>query len=310
MENMSRPSLYKQIKGLMKKYLPKKIIMLLYYIRRYWKRSQWLKKTVQEGSKRRNLLRFDIHLADHCNLKCKGCEHFSPLVEEKFLDIDTFDQDCSRLAELTKGKLEDIALLGGEPLLHPQLIEFLDIARKYFNTARLWIVTNGILLKKQSEIFWQSCKRNNVEINITIYPLHIDYDEIRRLAEKYDILLTFGGDLGVKPDWVQRPIDIYGKQSIEDSWKRCYQANHCIQLVAGKLYPCARIAYIQYFNRYFNQNLQVTESDYIDIYQINSIEEILNFLCKPVPFCRYCNLKQVIWDREWGVSKKQITEWI
>ena len=27
------------------------------------------------------LIRFTIHLADHCNLNCVGCNHFSPLAE-------------------------------------------------------------------------------------------------------------------------------------------------------------------------------------------------------------------------------------
>jgi hypothetical protein len=60
---------------------------------------------------------------DHCNLNCKGCTAFSPVAEEKFMDVNMFERDCERLAELTGGKIELIDLLGGEPLLHPKINE-------------------------------------------------------------------------------------------------------------------------------------------------------------------------------------------
>jgi ABC-2 type transport system ATP-binding protein len=54
-------------------------------------------------NKKRPSLRFDVHLADHCNLNCKGCYHFSPLAPEKFLDIEQYERDCTRLNELSMG---------------------------------------------------------------------------------------------------------------------------------------------------------------------------------------------------------------
>ena len=28
----------------------------------------------------------EVHLAEHCNLNCKGCSHFSPLAEKEFIE--------------------------------------------------------------------------------------------------------------------------------------------------------------------------------------------------------------------------------
>jgi hypothetical protein len=81
-------------------------------------------------------------------------------------------------------------------------------------------------------------------------------------------------------------------------------------LVDGKLYTCARIAYIKYFNDYFGQDIEVTERDYIDIYKARNMDEIFDFLCSPMPFCRYCGIKHTIWDIGWSTSKKDISEWI
>jgi hypothetical protein len=89
----------------------------------------------------------------------------------------------------------------------------------------------------------------------------------------------------------------------------CYAANICFQLVDGKIFPCFRIAYIHYFNTFFNQKLEVTDKDFIDIYKARDMEEILSFLCKPIPFCRYCNMEKMAQYIEWDKSKKEITEW-
>ena len=69
----------------------------------------------------RDTLRFEIHLCDHCNLNCKGCGHFSPLAQKRFLDPAVFERDCRQLSKLSNRKIELIDLMGGEPLLHPHI---------------------------------------------------------------------------------------------------------------------------------------------------------------------------------------------
>jgi hypothetical protein len=81
-------------------------------------------------------------------------------------------------------------------------------------------------------------------------------------------------------------------------------------LYKGKLYACPKIAYIQQFNSYFNQNLEVTQEDWIDIYKAESTNEIVDFLFKPKPFCRYCNMKGNVYNVKWKLSKREIAEWV
>ena len=57
----------------------------------------------------------------HCHLNCAGCDHFSPLAEKYFMPTEVFEKDILRLKELTKGNMDAITLLGGEPLLHPDI---------------------------------------------------------------------------------------------------------------------------------------------------------------------------------------------
>ncbi|MDR0723938.1 MAG: 4Fe-4S cluster-binding domain-containing protein, partial [Endomicrobium sp.] len=117
----------RNVKEILKKFIPNTLIS--------FRRQVLANKKLKYGAKKRKVLRFEIHVTDHCNLNCKSCSHFSPLAQERYLDLNQFQNDCKRLALLTNGKLEDIIFLGGEPLLHPNLGDIFKIARKYFKTA-------------------------------------------------------------------------------------------------------------------------------------------------------------------------------
>jgi hypothetical protein len=40
------------------------------------------------------------------------------------------------------------------------------------------ITTSGILLKNQTDEFWDCCRTNNIIITISVYPVNVDYDFI------------------------------------------------------------------------------------------------------------------------------------
>jgi hypothetical protein len=82
----------------------------------------------------------------------------------------------------------------------------------------------------------------------------------------------------------------------------------CVELRDGKIATCQTIQKIHYFNDYFQKNLEVTDVDTIDIHKAKSMDEILEFIARPAPFCRYCNVK---WTHiKWDTSKKDISEWV
>jgi MoaA/NifB/PqqE/SkfB family radical SAM enzyme len=260
--------------------------------------------------KRKKLLRFEVHLTDHCKLNCKHCDHFSPVAKEKYLNVDSFERDCARISELTGRQIDLLYLLGGEPLLHPQLTGIMDIAGRYFDTGVISIITNGILLFKQPEAFWLSCKRNRIQIIITIYPIKIDFEAIERLGQKYGVTVLRWDWGGKRKKLYRMPFDLEGKQPVKSNFRRCIRGNTCVFLQDGRLYTCSTIPCIQHLDSHFNLSLQVSENDSIDIHQAKTIDEVLDFLCKPAPFCRYCKVKNMVFGLDWDISKKEISEWI
>jgi MoaA/NifB/PqqE/SkfB family radical SAM enzyme len=283
-----------------KRYVPNNVQMFLRYF--YWKNIK------KNQSKPRKVLQFEVHLTDHCNLNCAGCSHFSSIAPKYYLNCETFEMDCKRLYELTHGKIERIHLVGGEPLLHPELNKIMAIAGKYFNDGVIELITNGILLLKQPENFWEICKKNKITIIITKYPIKRDDEEIKKMTEKYKIDLEYWG--GEIKTFHHIPLDINGKQDTEKSFRKCGTKNLCIQLREGKLYTCHTAAYIKIFNEYFGERLNTSENDFIDIYKARNIKKILKYLSKAIPFCRYCNIQETKSGIKWNISEKKITEWI
>ena len=260
-------------------------------------------------------LKMEVHITEHCNLNCKGCFHFSCIANKEFLSLNVFESNLKRLSELTR-KLPEIVLLGGEPLLHPQICSFIVTSRNYFPNTLIKILTNGILLEKQSNKFWSTCKDNNVIISISLYPINIDFKNIERIAMEQKVHLIYDEDytktyshISDKHTMYKWYLDIAGKQNYIKNYNNCrHKGGLCITLRDGKLYPCCTVAHIIFFNRMFNKNLDVTDRDYIDIYKTDSIDDVYDFMIKPFPFCRYCiPLKQHTVD--WSVTKKEITEW-
>jgi len=259
------------------------------------------------------LEKIDIHITDHCNLNCRSCTHFSSIANEFFLDIDVFERDIKRLSELAQQQLGSMFLLGGEPLLHEELIDFFPIARMNFPNTNLIIITNGILLEKQTDRFWKACKRYNIQIWVSNYRLKLNREIVEERAKKFNVYIgytTYGGDsCDMEQDkiWGKWKLDLEGKQNWVDSFEHCSIKN-CVTLKNGKLYTCPTLAHIEHFNKFFNKNLEPCEYDYIDIFQVDSHQAILDTMVKPIPFCRYCKSKEFelgIWE----TTKKDISEW-
>lgn len=55
--------------------------------------------------------------------------------------------------------------------------------------------------------------------------------------------------------------------------------------------------------------MELLEEDALDIYSVNSWEEIAEFSSKYIPFCRYCDLKKWGHDSEWKASRKTMDEY-
>ncbi|MBQ8698465.1 MAG: radical SAM protein [Schwartzia sp.] len=258
-------------------------------------------------------LRFEVNVTKHCNLNCKGCDHFAPLADASdCMDFNVYLRDMQRISELFGDKANEIHILGGEPMLHPELKRFLQAARELFPSAKICLDTNGTLLPKVGDDFWKFFHKQRIVIEPTMYPVPVDYEELARTAERHHVeyqYLQKNKPGGHHTLW-KCPLDLTGGQDPTESFIHCGNANRCITLENGRLYTCSIASNMYLFNRFFgNEYVQFGDQDGIDIYQAQSAEEIFSYLARPMPVCRYCDVKDRTMDHPWEVSRREITEW-
>ena len=89
-----------------------------------------------------------IEITDHCNLECPICivnnqysNHMEPAQFSRIIDTLVANE----------GQCESVALSGGEPTSHPQLLELIDIANRD-EIGRVVVITNGLRLGRDREL--------------------------------------------------------------------------------------------------------------------------------------------------------------
>jgi len=250
---------------------------------------------------------FDIHLVEHCNLNCKGCDHFSPLAQPEYSDPSKVDKDFRRLSNLLN--VERFSLMGGEPLLHPFVDDFMQIARKNFPKSIIQLVTYGILLPRMIGSFWMRCKQFDIEIVCTKYPINLDFEKIEFIAKSKGVKFNYFGDTGTNIRKSNKiPLNLKGEE--KNTYPICYHAVTCCSLSKGRIYPCTVAPNARHFNNYFNEKLELSEKDSINIYEAKTGQEIIDFIKKPIPFCRYCDIKNRSFNHGWEKSKREKLEWV
>lgn len=288
----------------------------------YFMMSEWNKRSVAYQMKPRDksLMTFEISLADHCNLSCQMCDHYSQVSDKWFVDMEQFENDMIQMGKIFDHEIAAISLLGGEPTLHPEIIKCIEITRREFPECELIILTNGIKLLELENIpgggnLWETCKKYNVNITVTVYPVNIDYIAIEKKAQEYGVHVAMSSNIHAAD--IQKTVKISDKHkmdlngSIEKFYCiNCLYFNKFNVLKDGKLYMCPVEAHSDIFNKAFSQNLKITDKDYLDIYSVKDWKEIAEFSCNYIPFCSYCDLKNWGHHSPWKPSSKKIEEYI
>ena len=181
--------------------------------------------------------RIEINVVEHCNLSCRACSHLSPLMPRRMVSPRQLTDELGLLGRVYHARW--VRLVGGEPLLHPQLLEVIEAARQTKIADRVSVVTNGILLTKMGDEFWRAVDA----VEVSLYPgkaLAADarrhckeqahrHDVDLRLVEITEFRESFS-TLGTDDDALVRRI--YSRCEIAHVWR-------CHTVVDGYFYKCS-----------------------------------------------------------------------
>lgn len=234
---------------------------------------------------------FEIHVAEHCNLKCRDCCNISPFNAKKFIEISEVTEIC---AFVNKHLIPDVfKVAGGEPTLHPKLDEILQTIKQLCPGVIVRVVSNGLLLHRMSEIFWKHIDQLTISnyISAPVKPQLLE--QIRQKARINEVVLN------VK--YVEQFNEIFVEDKMEDShriqqiYDDCWMRHRCLIVRNGYFYKCTRAAYMNEYLTMKGLPVSAGDSSYsvedgipVDdpLFQEKAIE-YLNSV-QPLQSCSYC----------------------
>ena len=225
----------------------------------------------------------ETHIEDFCNLKCRGCSHFSGLVAKpRPKSLEDFEKEFKRLSEIEDIRI--IRLMGGEPLVNPDFMEYLRIARRYFPDTHLVLVTNGLLIKR---LLPHIDELRALQVNVTMSDYHLS-EQNRAILREMPI-----SEVCEKGLLYNISFDLEGTQDEGRAFNLCdLHQNSWYFLRDGRLYPCCIAGCIKDFWEHFGLDFGFKQEELgIDIFG-HTAEEIEAFLKRPIKLCRFCDTEK------------------
>lgn len=245
-------------------------------------------------------------VTDHCNLKCDGCSMHSPYLDSAFSDIEIFEKDLYKLKQYIR--FTEFRFVGGEPTLHPNIVDFLKITKNSRITQIVSVCTNAASIFTLSPEFFKAVDL----ITISKYPeTNIKYDKITEYLDSIKDKYNFEYAYEDKEDtFIKLHSDIELEDKVvERNFLLCKIAWDwgCISFKDGRLFRCG-ISQIK--NKFLKQTGQPEPYDFIKedsiLLHSNDLNEqiVRDFIYskKPLKTCKFC----------WGTSshvvpRKQLT---
>jgi hypothetical protein len=194
----------------------------------------------------------EIHLVHSCNLSCESCSHYSNHGHKGVVSLEEADRWMKLWNRRVRPQI--FSLLGGEPTIHPQLTEFVSMARTNWPDSSLRIVTNGFFLHRHPQL--PAVLREDPDAAIFLSIHHEAPEYQAQLQPIFELLAGWRRDYGIRVElypsfaqWTQRyrgfgsAMTPFDDRQPRQSWENC-RAKYCPQLFDGKLYKCGPLAYL------------------------------------------------------------------
>jgi len=178
----------------------------------------------------------EVHVTDHCNLRCAGCCVLSPLAARRFLGADDLARDLAWAREIVRPSV--FKLSGGEPLLAPNIVELARVAKASAVAPRLSLTTNGLLLARAPDALFELLDA----VTVSIYP-EVGIDEaslsaLRVRAARFGVSLNEKTQAEFQSMTRRTPErDTAVTREVFDS---CWLRHRCHTLRDGVLFACSR----------------------------------------------------------------------
>jgi organic radical activating enzyme len=183
---------------------------------------------------------FELHVTEHCNLRCEHCCNSSPYLPHKALTLEGITETLSAMSEVIYADV--FKIMGGEPLLHPRISEVLRVVKESGVSDVVRLFTNGLLLSKMKDDFWRELDQLTVSSYASAPVRRDQLAYIEHKAHEFDVILN------IKPvehfSQVAHDARREDQAEVEKTWQKCWLRHRCLVAREGRFYICTRAAYL------------------------------------------------------------------
>jgi len=218
------------------------------------------------------------------------------------MDPDVLARDLEVMKDRLRVKL--FMVQGGEPLMHPRVVDLMELIVRSGIARCCGVLTNGKLLPKMKDAFWEKLGEHKMELRMSCYP-DLSPDIVpfaQKKSEQYGFF--------VRPQTINAFMPLFRKVPDGSTYYGC-PWNRCLTIHEGWFYLCPLTAFFpkQYMNL----------PEHIDGIPIASItdESLQAFLNRDIPLeaCKICagatgpaipwhqNNSNAEWEKEAGLAE-------
>jgi organic radical activating enzyme len=254
--------------------------------------SQRTTYRVETSLERIRVEAFELHVTEHCNLRCTHCCNMSPYLSEKTLAPSAIAATLAKMASVLHADV--FKIMGGEPLLHPEITEVLHTVRRSGVGDVVRLFTNGLLLTTMDDHFWRALDQLTISTysSAPVRPEHLAI--IEEKAQQFDVVLNI------------KPVDAFSQvmhaerrddvAAVQQTYNQCWLRHRCLVVRDERFYICTRAAYLaDMHNRLalmapFPNPATLRNEDSVDIHDPDLSDRVLSLLNREVPLhaCRFC----------------------
>ena len=288
-------------------------------------------------NKKHRLFYVEFYITNVCNLTCQGCNRFNNVKFKGWQKWSDHADVYRRWSEQLE--LNQLAIMGGEPFLNPNIYEWIEGLGGLWPTAEICLTTNGTQIDKHPNLYKVLDKHRNVELDISIHnkmeknriidkvssilskPLTYEFNntpfqETLRVTDANGVSILFRYSWWFHQGAVIQDVETgryrLHESDVEKAHTNCHSAT-CHHFDKGYLYKCGPAALFPEFDKQFNLDLSTADRQLISQTPRLSIDDSFEFksefiknLKDPIPQCKFCpeayNGKQIF-----SIEKKDMS---
>lgn len=181
-------------------------------------------------------------ISSRCTLNCKYCGQrlaYYNKEDKKDIDIDIIKRDFDNIMD-SVDFIGMISVIGGEPFIHPKLVDIVNYMLKRGNFGVVNITTNGVVKITKEQL--NALKNDRVKISFSIYDTYLSDSQKETLRNNIELVDEMGINYSVsKPLWV-KPANIekcnYTESELDARKQNCSGIKMQISVKDGYIYVC------------------------------------------------------------------------